>query len=238
MAPGSVPTNATEIFQEGLRIPPLKLREGGRFNDTLLNDPAPERAPAGHLRWATSTRRSPPARSARAACRALAETYGDDHLAAIFEELLDRSEAMTREALRAIPEGTYRYVDFLDNDGIELDRRVRIEVAVTVERRHHDTSTSPAPSPQVRGPSIACRRAAWPPPTSRARADRPDDSRPTAAASGRSRCTCPRAPSSTRREPAPVNARTATIKRITGAILAALAQAVPERVPADSAASC
>ena len=36
MAPGSVPTNATEIFQEGIRLPPLKLRDGDVFNDTLL----------------------------------------------------------------------------------------------------------------------------------------------------------------------------------------------------------
>ena len=36
MSPGSVPTNATEIYQEGLRIPPLKLRDGGVFNDTLI----------------------------------------------------------------------------------------------------------------------------------------------------------------------------------------------------------
>ena len=50
----------------------------------------------------------------------------------VFEELLDRSETMTREALRQIPEGTYRYVDYLDNDGIELDKPVRIEVAATV----------------------------------------------------------------------------------------------------------
>ena len=36
MSPGSVPTNATEIFQEGLRLPPLKLRDGGVFNETLV----------------------------------------------------------------------------------------------------------------------------------------------------------------------------------------------------------
>jgi N-methylhydantoinase B len=36
MAPGSVPTNASEVFQEGIRLPPLKLREGDRLNDTLI----------------------------------------------------------------------------------------------------------------------------------------------------------------------------------------------------------
>jgi len=36
MAPGSVPTNATEVFQEGVRIPPLKLRDGGVMNETFI----------------------------------------------------------------------------------------------------------------------------------------------------------------------------------------------------------
>ena len=53
---------------------------------------------------------------------------------------------MTRQALARIPEGTYRFVDFLDNDGIELDRPIRIEVAVTISDGaiHIDfTGTSP-----------------------------------------------------------------------------------------------
>src|SRR5262249_37908257 len=132
MAPGSVPTDATEVFQEGIRLPPLKLREGERFNDTLLrilrrNVRIPETFEGDLMAQV-------------AACNvgarrlsALAESYGDNHLTAIFADLLDRSEAMTRDALEALPRGTYRAVDFLDNDGIELDRRIRIEVAVTID---------------------------------------------------------------------------------------------------------
>ena len=62
----------------------------------------------------------------------LAERFGHNQLAAIFDELLARSERLTRAALSRIPPGTYRYVDFLDNDGIELDKPIRIEVAATV----------------------------------------------------------------------------------------------------------
>ncbi len=62
----------------------------------------------------------------------LSERYGDNQLDAFFDELLRRSEVLTRQALARIPAGTYRYVDFLDNDGIELDMPVRIEVAATV----------------------------------------------------------------------------------------------------------
>ena len=70
---------------------------------------------------------------------------------AVFEELLDRSETMTRAALRAIPEGTYRYVDYLDNDGIDLDKPVRIEVAVTVRDGTIEFDLT-GTDPQLKGP--------------------------------------------------------------------------------------
>ncbi len=66
--------------------------------------------------------RSRPARWRRAGWRSSPDGYGHNQLASIFDELLQRSETMTRKALRAIPEGTYRFVDYLDNDGIELDK--------------------------------------------------------------------------------------------------------------------
>src|SRR5262249_38354822 len=100
MAPGSVPTNATEIFQEGIRLPVLKLREGGRFNDTLLkilrrNVRVPETF-EGDLMAQVAACTVGARRLA-----ALAHGYGDNRLTSLFSELLDRSEAMTRAALRA-----------------------------------------------------------------------------------------------------------------------------------------
>src|SRR3546814_18675958 len=53
----------------------------------------------------------------------LSEKFNAGLLRRIFSDLLDRSERMTRDALLAIPEGTYHYVDHNDNDGIELDKR-------------------------------------------------------------------------------------------------------------------
>ena len=107
MSAGSVPTNATEIYQEGLRIPPLKLRDGGVFNDTLVkmirqNVRIPDTV-MGDLNAQVA--------ACTVAARRLAELadgYGHNQLASIFDELLQRSETMTRKALRAIPEGTYR----------------------------------------------------------------------------------------------------------------------------------
>src|SRR3712207_341406 len=105
MSPGSIPTNATEIYQEGIRLPPLKLRSGpDELNETLLsilrlNTRIPDIF-MGDLN------------AQIAACSVagrrlgeLASVYGDNQLLAIFEELLDRSETMTRAALRVIPEG-------------------------------------------------------------------------------------------------------------------------------------
>jgi N-methylhydantoinase B len=233
MAPGSVPTNATEVFQEGIRLPPLKLRDGERFNDTLLkilrrNVRIPETFEGDLMAQV-------------AACTvgvrrlgALATTYGDNHLTAIFAELLERSEAMTRDALRAIPAGTYRAVDFLDNDGIDLDRRIRIEVAVTL-RDGAITVDFSGSSPQVRGPFNVVPSGSLAASCYAVRAIT-DPTIPTNGGCFRPiTLALPEGSIVNPQEPAPVNSRTATIKRITGTILAALAEAVPDRVPADNA---
>jgi N-methylhydantoinase B len=232
MAPGSVPTNATEIFQEGIRLPALKLREGDKFNDTLLkilrrNVRIPDTFEGDLMAQVAActvgTRR----------LSALAETYGDNHLTAIFAELLDRSEAMTREALRAIPAGTYRAVDFLDNDGIELDKRIRIEVAVTVGDGAMSVDFAGS-SPQVRGPFNVVPSGSLAAACYVVRAIT-DSTIPTNGGCFRPiTLHLPEGSIVNPKEPAPVNSRTATIKRVSGTILAAFAQAVPDRVPADS----
>jgi N-methylhydantoinase B len=232
MVPGSVPTDATEVFQEGIRLPPLKLREGDKFNDTLLrilrrNVRIPETFEGDLMAQVAAC--SVGARR----LAALAETYGDNHLTAIFADLLDRSEAMTRDVLRALPNGTYRAVDFLDNDGVDLDARIRIEVAVTIDESGMSIDFAGS-SPQVRGPFNAVPSGSLAAACYVVRAIT-DPTIPTNG--GCFRPIALRLPEGSivnPKEPAPVNARTATIKRIAGTILKALAQAAPGRVPADS----
>jgi N-methylhydantoinase B len=232
MTPGSVPTDATEVFQEGIRLPPLKLREGDKFNDTLLrilrrNVRIPETFEGDLMAQVAAC--SVGARR----LSALAEIYGDNHLTAIFADLLDRSEAMTRDALRSLPHGTYRAVDFLDNDGVDLDARIRIEVAVTIDERGMRIDFAGS-SPQVRGPFNAVPSGSLAAACYVVRAIT-DPTIPTNG--GCFRPIALRLPEGSivnPKEPAPVNARTATIKRIAGTILKALAQAAPGRVPADS----
>jgi N-methylhydantoinase B len=232
MAPGSVPTDAREVFQEGIRLPPLKLRAGDRFNDTLLqilrrNVRIPDMFEGDLMAQVAAC-----SVGARRLC-ALADSYGDNHLTAIFAELLDRSETMTRAALRTIPDGTYRAADFLDNDGIELDRRIRIETAVTVADGAVCIDFTGS-SPQVRGPFNVVPSGSLAAACYAVRAIT-DPTIPTNGGCFRPiTLQLPEGSIVNPKEPAPVNARTATIKRISGTILSALAQAVPDRVPADS----
>ena len=232
MSAGSIPTNATEIFQEGLRIPPLKFRDAGRYNDTLVaiirqNVRIPD-AVMGDLNAQLAACNVGARRIA-----ALAAELGDNQALAIFDELLDRSEVLTRAALRTIPDGTYRHVDFSDNDGIDLDRHIRFEVAVTVKDGsfHCDFTGS---SPQVRGPFNCVPSGSLAAACYAVRAVT-DPSIPTNAGCFRPiTLELPSGSVVNPLEPAPVNSRTATIKRITGCILGALKEVLPERVPADS----
>jgi N-methylhydantoinase B len=233
MAAGSVPTNAVEIYQEGLRIPPLKLREAGVYNDTLIallrqNVRIPDTV-MGDLNAQIAACTIGARRFAE-----LAERFGDNQLAAICAELLARSERLTRAALARIPAGTYRHVDFLDNDGIELDKPIRIEVAATVGDGAIEFDFA-GTSAQVKGPmncvpSGSLAAACW---AVRALTD-PDI--PTNG--GCFRPISLKLPPGTivnPREPAPVNARTSTIKRIAGCMVGALAPVMAEKAPAASA---
>jgi N-methylhydantoinase B len=233
MAPGSIPTNATEIYQEGIRLPPLKLRSGNEFNETLLailrlNTRIPETF-LGDLHaqvasCAVGARRM----------NELAATYGDNQLLAMFEELLNRSEVMTRQALRKIKPGTYHYVDFLDNDGIVLDERIRIEVAVTIGdgTMHCDFTGS---SPQVRGPFNCVPSGSAAAAYFAARVATGSDIPTNGGCFRPVTLTLPEGSIVNPKSPAAVNARSATIKRICCNILGALRDAVPNRVGADAA---
>jgi N-methylhydantoinase B len=158
--------------------------------------------------------------------------YGTETVLGYVDELLERAEALTRRGIEAIPDGTYAFADWLDNDGID-DRPVRIQVAVTV-RGSTMTFDFTGTSPQVSGPfnSVPASTLSAIYYAVRAISD------PTVPNNGG----CFRAvdtvlpPGSlvNPRPPAPVSCRTATIKRIADTILGALVRALPQRMPAAS----
>jgi len=234
MSPGSIPTNATEIYQEGLRLPPLKFRSGYEtFDETVirilrLNSRIPDTF-MGDINAQVSACTVGARRVAE-----LAKSHGANLMLNLFAELLDRSEKMTREALLELPQGTYTYVDFNDNDGIELDKRIRIEVSVTLKDGRFICDFT-GTSPQVRGPFNVV------PSGSQAAAYfalRTITGKEIPTNGGCFRVVDLNLPEGSILnpvEPAPVNSRTATIKRATGAILGSLRDILPDVVGADAA---
>ncbi len=149
IAAGSIPPNATEIYQEGLRIPPVRWRAAGepdRHIEALLT--ANSRTPGNLLgdlnaQWAAVSLGATETAALRA--RTGAAAFG-----AVCDALIAQSERLTRQALLAVPDGEWRWQDQLDGDGIS-DTPVRIEVAL---RKRGDALEIDftGSSPQTRGP--------------------------------------------------------------------------------------
>ncbi len=129
ISPGSMPIS-TELFQEGLIIPPLKLYEAGARNDALLQ-------------LILKNVRTPVEREGDLAAQAAAHHTGENRLKGISERyglgeclvqaenLIDYAKKMTEVAISRIPNGRYEFSDFLDDDGINeepIPIRIRIEV--------------------------------------------------------------------------------------------------------------
>ena len=129
IAPGSIAVHATEIFQEGLRLPLLKLHDGGVENTDVL------RIIEKNTRQPTQVLGDIQAQVA--ACRAgerglslLVERHGPD-IRAYLERLQDSAERAMRAEIAALPDGTYRAVDHVDGFGDDPEP-IEIHVALTV----------------------------------------------------------------------------------------------------------
>jgi N-methylhydantoinase B len=226
---GSNASDSTEIYQEGLRIPVLKLYDKGVLNTTLaqiiaLNVRVPDRV-MGDL-YAQYAACQVGAREIGKLC----DRYGPDVLQGYMSAFLDYAERLTREEIRKWPKGTFRFTDYIDDDGMD-DRPIPITVAITV---HEDRLTVDyeGSSPQVRGAINATRsythsctylsvRCAL-------KGDVPNNV-------GIFRCLEIRVPEGSvlnPLSPAPVAARALTGYRICDAMFGALAQIVPDRIPA------
>lgn len=228
-APGSVPPDATEIFQEGLRIPPLKLYDQGRLNDTLeaiirRNVRIPD------VVMGDFTAQLAAGEVGRQRLTKLFAEYGRATTQAIIAELFDRAEAMTRAALRKFPEGTYEFSDYLDNDGIDLAARIPIRASVTLRDTNLIVDFQ-GTSAQVKGPFNAVPSSVLATVYYVIRAIT-DPSIPNNAGCFRPvQLHLPPGSLVNPNPPAAVNARSTTIKRIADVLLGALARALPDRIP-------
>ena len=129
MTPGSLPLS-TELYQEGLILPPVKLARGGRLNQEVIqlicrNSRTPQER-KGDLAAQIASIRVGERRLREVTQRyGLAETL--EHMAA----LLDYSERVTRQAIQGIPDGVYKVIDYMDDDGLS-EQLVPIAVTITV----------------------------------------------------------------------------------------------------------
>ena len=129
MTPGSLPLS-TELYQEGLILPPLKLARGGRLNQEVVqllcrNSRTPEERRGDLAAQIASVR------VGERRLREVVERYGIAETAEHMAALLDYSERVTRQAIAAIPDGVYRVTDYMDDDGL-TEEPVPIAVAITV----------------------------------------------------------------------------------------------------------
>ncbi len=231
MTPGSLPLS-TELYQEGLIIPPLKLARGGRLNREIIqlicrNSRTPEER-KGDLAAQMASIRVGGKRLQEVVQRyGMAETL--EHMAA----LLDYSERVTRQTIRRIPDGVYRVMDYMDDDGLS-EQSVPIALAMTVagdELTLDFTGTSPQRPGCINTPQAVTVSACLYVIRCLAGDDAP-------ANQGCLRPVHIVTPEGTLVNPQPqrgvAGGNVETSQRITDVLLAAMAQALPEVVPAAS----
>jgi len=245
MSPGSMPL-ASEIYQEGLIIPPIKLADAGRTNREVL---------ALILRNV----RTPTERRGDLAAQMAAHRVGEQRLREIVARyglaetlryahgLLAYAERLTRAAIARIPDGVYAFADELDDDGRRNRRPVaaggqagpRIQVRVTVEGERMTVDFSGS-SPAVAGPLNAVRSiaqsAAWYVVRCVVGADAGDLASPVNSGTFAPVEVITPKGSILDAEPphAVAGGNVETSQRIVDVVLGALAQALPDRIPAAS----
>ena len=130
MTPGSMPI-ATEIYQEGLIIPPLKLFDQGQLNraawDMILANVRTPLERSGDLMAQVAANRRGASRF-----QDLAKRNGIEVISFYMNALLEYTERMTRRLLEELPDGSYRFEDYLDDDGID-SKPVLISVTIIID---------------------------------------------------------------------------------------------------------
>ncbi len=128
--PGNFNAKATESFQEGFRVPPVKLvRRGVLQQDVVDILAANSRVPQSN--WGDLNGQLNAIDLGEQRLNALLDEYGDDTIHAAFAALSARAETLMRANIEALPDGIYRYDDFLDNDGV-TDKPLLIALDMTI----------------------------------------------------------------------------------------------------------
>jgi N-methylhydantoinase B len=229
MAPGSMPAGARDIQQEGLRIPPTRLVAGGKRREAVwdliaanVRNPAQRRADLRAQLGANE-------RGAERVGELLA-AHGEALLTA-FDAVRDYSRERVEAELAEFPDGSYTATDYLEGDGL-TDADIPIEVTVTVDGAALDvdfSGTAPQVAGNVNAPLSVAKSAVY----FVVRSVTDPDVPPNAG------CYDPvtvHAPEGTLLNPRPpaavVGGNVETSQRVADVLFRALAEAVPDRVPA------
>jgi len=230
MRPGSYAGDADEIYQEGLRIPPIKLFREGKINERLFaliaaNIRQPETT-IGDLRSQTAA-----LEIGRDGIIELIERYGLETFKACMELAIESSEARMRDKLRELPNGTWEGEYFIDDDGVTEDA-IRIATKVTIDDGsiHVDfTGTDPQRRSPINATLSSCESATYF--TILSILD------PTIPANygvyKPITITAPEGSIVNALPPAPVVGRNAVTHTVVGALTKALSQVVPDRITAS-----
>jgi N-methylhydantoinase B len=226
---GSNASDSTEIFQEGLRIPVLKLYDRGRPNETLMalierNVRVPDLV-LGDLKAQYAACQV----GERELCK-LFDRYGAGEMRGYMTEVIDYAERMARAEIRTWPKGSYSFLDHIDDDGLS-DDPIPIRVTVTV---HDDSVTvdyagsAPQVAAAINSTLSYTKSCSYLSVRCALKGDIPNNE-------GVFRCVSVSVPQGcvlNPRIPAAVAARALTGYRVMDAMFGALAQIVPDRIPA------
>ncbi len=227
--PGSAACDNTEIFQEGIRLPPLKLYERGVETESIFQ------ILEKNVRVPIMTLGD--IRAKLAACRTgekgmleLAARYGPEVLYAYFTELLNHSERSVRAEIRTWKDGEYSFTDYLDDDGVDPEA-IPLEVKMTVQGDSLTvdfTGSSPQVNGSINSPlpfTVSCSGYA-------VRSIIQEDIPNTSGIFRPIRVIAPEGSILNPVMPAASGMRGVTGFRLCDALFGALAQVVPEKVPA------
>ncbi len=154
--PGSLPVDATSVFQEGLRIPGVRIARNDELNTDIVriieeNVRMPEMA-MGDLRAQIAT-----VRVAERNLGEAAEKYGVDTILTAFDEINENSDRKSRRVIAGLPDGEYFAEDVIDGDGVTDDPiSIRVRVTIDGERMTADFTGC---APTTAGP-VNCARGA------------------------------------------------------------------------------
>ena len=231
MVPGSMPAGAREIYQEGVRIPPVRIVREDERNEELLS------LLLANVRNADERRadlRAQIAANERAQQRLsdLQADHGREGLRAAFDAVIDYSGDRMAAEIAALPTGTYTAEDVLEGDGIsDEDIRIRVRLTISEESIRVDfADTAPQVTGNVNAPRSVTKSAVY----FVVRAVTDSDIPPN---HGCYRPVSVEIPAGSLLDPEPpaavVGGNVETSQRVTDTVLSAFAEAIPDRVPAQ-----